>query len=250
MRRLGFEPKVFDSNTLGTGSLGTAQQGVPVRGVKEVPFVKTPRPDEYGVAKRAPQLTDINQLQSMSSAQLGELFAHGRTPNPQHFKGEMRGLALAAPHHDHTALGGFVNWVMTKIPPWKGKNALSAPTASDEGHGKNRILGGLLCPFEWNVVDTKFGRDLAGDKAQVIRLDYATPKSFLNAVTGIRSVHDELREVGPPGSGVYLGMAGLADHSKFWTPVFNALLKLAGREERVSKDAPPVPIIYFALQGN
>lgn len=214
----------------------------------EVPFVKAPEPASYGankvIAKR--ELQDINDLKAMSSAELQELFANGRAPDPRRFSGEMRGVALAAPHHDTSMLGRFVNWVMTKIPPWAGKNALTQPgEAISEGTGKNRIFGGLLCPFQWNVVDSKL--DTSGSR--VIRLDYATPKSLLNTVTGISAVHDEIREVGAPGSGVYLGLAGLAHNGPISSGVFNGLLRLAGREERVSKDAQPVPIIYFALQA-
>ncbi len=247
MRLSATDIKTYDAQN--SPSL-TAGQQANVSKTLKVPFAQPPKPEQYGASVRQPPITDINQLKSMSSEQLEALFSAGRAPDVAHFKGEMRGVALAAPHHDNTGFGHFVNWVMTQIPPWKGKNALEAPSADEQGKGKNRILGGLLCPFEWNLVDTKFAPDLAGDGAKVIRLDYATPKSFLNAITGIRSVHDELREVGPPGSGVYLGMAGLADHSPIWTRVFNGLLRLAGRDERVTKDGPPVPIIYFALQAN
>lgn len=253
--RLGMRLSATDIKTYEApgSSQPASDQQAKVSKTLQVPFVVPTEAGRYGAslpAVRKPPITDINQLKSMSSEQLEALFSAGRAPDVARFQGEMRGVALAAPHHDSTGFGHFVSWVMTQIPPWKGKNALEAPSGDEQGKGKNRILGGLLCPFEWNLVDTKFAPDLAGDGAKVIRLDYATPKSFLNAITGIRSVHDELREVGPPGSGVYLGMAGLADHSPIWTRVFNGLLRLAGREERVTKDGPPVPIIYFALQAN
>lgn len=218
----------------------------------EVQLVKVPGVEAYGanVPQRSKPITDIDQLTNLSSEELHALFAAGRTPNPEHFKGEMRGVALAAPHHDDTHLGRLVTWVMTKIPPWKGKNALASPEGKEQGQGLNRILGRLLSPFEWNVVDTSFSKELSGGGGKVIRLDYASPDSLLNRVTGVRSVHDELREVGPEGSGVYLGLAGLVDADPVWTRVYNGLLSIAGRDERVSKDAPPVPVIYFALQAN
>src|SRR5687768_7064728 len=124
----------------------------------EVPFVRAPEAASYGAntPKAKIEIKNIDQLKAMTSAELEQLFENGRAPDAARFKGEMRGIALAAPYHDNTKLGRFVNWVMTKIPPWAGKNAMSAPGEGEEGQGKNRIFGGLFCPFEWNVVESRF----------------------------------------------------------------------------------------------
>jgi hypothetical protein len=202
-----------------------------------------PDPACYG-ARKGEKLTDVNQLIGKRSDELQTLFSHGRAPDPSRFSGEMRGVALNAPHHDDSGLGRFVRGLFAKAPPWRGKIALSTPSAGEEGTGKNRIFGGLLCPFRWGVVDSELDKG-----SKVIRLDYATPKSFLNNITAIDAVHDEIREVGAPGSGVYLGMAALKHEGPVSSAFINSMLKLAGREERVKKGGAPVPLIYFALQA-
>jgi hypothetical protein len=162
----------------------------------------------------------------------------------------MRGTDLAAPHHDDTWFGNLIDGIMRTFGPWAGKQTTSRPTEGREGTGNNKVFGKWIFNFNWAVVDSKLGNAFAGDGAKVIRLDYGTPDDLLNKLTGVNCVHDEVREVGPKGSGVMLGMAALAPNSGFWTGVFNGLLRIAGREERVAKGNDPVPVIYFGLQGN
>ncbi len=195
-------------------------------------------------------ITDINDLKGLRSDVLHALFETGHAPEGARFNGQMRGTDLAAPHHDGTRFGRFVSWIMTTWHPWAGKRTLERPGEGHEGTGNNSVFGGWIFNFNWDVVDSKLGRKFDGDGAQVIRLDYGTPDDRLNKLTGVNCVHDEMREVGKPGSGVFLGMAALKDNSRVWSLLFNGLLRLAGRDERVKANADPVPIIYFALQGN
>ncbi|MFO0729159.1 MAG: hypothetical protein U1E65_35600 [Myxococcota bacterium] len=198
----------------------------------------------------APAITDINDLVKMSSTELTKLFAEGHDVDEKAFRGEMRGVKLEIPHHDGDGLDRFADKLMATLHPWAGKNALTPPVGAEEGSGKNRIFGKLLLPFRFKATKTAFAGDLLGKDAKVIRLDYAAPKSLLNRLLGIGHIHDEMREVGPKGSGVYLGMAGLRDRGPVWTAIYNGLLKLAGREERLTKNGPPVPVIFFALQAH
>lgn len=195
-------------------------------------------------------INDINDLKPLESSVLQVLFQHGREPGAESFNGTMRGTNLAAPHHDDSGFGRFVAGVMAKFRPWAGKQTTGRPCESGEGTGNNQVFGRWIFNFNWDVVASKLGDAFMGDGAKVIRLDYGTPSDLLNKLTGVSCVHDEVREVGPKGSGVYLGMAALAPNNGFWSAVFNGLLRVAGREERVAPGNDPVPIIYFGLQGN
>jgi hypothetical protein len=195
-------------------------------------------------------INDITDLKVLDSPVLQILFQHGRDPNPDLFNGSMRGTDLAAPHHDDTWFGKLIDTIMTSWRPWAGKQTIDRPGEGHEGTGNNKVFGKWIFNFNWAVTETKLGKNFAGDGAKVIRLDYGTPDDLLNKLTGVNCVHDEVREVGRKGSGVMLGMAALAPNSKFWSSVFNGLLRIAGREERVKPGNDPVPVIYFGLQGN
>jgi hypothetical protein len=202
-----------------------------------------------------PLITDINDLSGVESRVLQVLFQHGHAPDAAKFNGRMRGVDLKAPHHDDSAFGRFIHGTMRALQAWGGKQTLSRPSGDTEGTGNNQMFLGLgdlwFFNFNWNVVDSKLGESFAGDGEKVIRLDYRSPNNRLNKLFGVDMVHDEMREVGKKGSGVFLGMAAIIDTgNSFWRAVYNLGLSLGKREERVGESKDPIPFIYFALQGN
>jgi hypothetical protein len=202
-----------------------------------------------------PLINDITDLKGVRSEVLRVLFQQGRAPDAARFNGQMRGVDLNAPHHDTSGFGGFIRGAMRLLQAWGGKQTKSRPGEGAEGTGNNQMF--LCVPntwffeFNWNVVDSKLGDKFAGDGSKVIRLDYKSPNNRLNKLFGVDMVHDEMREVGKKGSGVFLGMAAIVDTgNSFWKGVYNFGLWLGGREERVGKSKDPIEFIYFALQGN
>jgi hypothetical protein len=204
--------------------------------------------------KLDPLITDIEDLKGLRSSVLQSLFRNGHEPDTAQFSGQMRGVDLRAPHHDDSRFGRFVEGAMRVLQAWGGKRTKSRPSDGAEGTGNNQMFlcipGTWFFEFNWNLVDSKLGKKLAGAGEKVIRLDYETPNNFLNKLFGVDMVHDEMREIGKKGSGVFLGMAAIVDTGNwFWKQVYNFGLWLGDREERVGKSKDPIEFIYFALQG-
>ncbi|MGH7297148.1 MAG: hypothetical protein ACRELB_19575 [Polyangiaceae bacterium] len=128
--------------------------------------------------------------------ELGELYATGTTPTRLGtMEGDPRGRMLAVRALDHGATGRLLRGIASAAAfPWGGK---SFRGDGERGTGLNRVhLFGRhqLFPFATSV------RPSVIDGRPCVALDYDLPDN----PALIRSIHDEVREVGP---GLFLGPA-------------------------------------------
>ncbi|HKS08302.1 MAG TPA: hypothetical protein VJS13_02075 [Pyrinomonadaceae bacterium] len=148
---------------------------------------------------------DLDALRRMTYAELDTLYRSARCPSAiSELNGDTRGAMLA---WRSPRTGPIAWWLRTygasSAFPWEGKTFRDEvePTSwePDQGRGINRV--NFFGKRRWFPFKTRFAPSFLDGKP-TFQLDYSGPAN----PQFIRSIVDEIREVGP---GLYLGPAAL-----------------------------------------
>ncbi|MFP4633051.1 MAG: hypothetical protein ACOCT0_05110 [Halobacteriota archaeon] len=133
----------------------------------------------------------LDDLVKKDKSELDQLFREGEAPEEDAVEGVTRGAVLAGV--GPLRVGVVREAVNTPLLPWKGK-------VFDDRTGRNRIEVGPVKTQEFEF-QTHVSPSI-DDGEPTLVLDYDLPEN----PPGIRSIHDELREI---ETGLYLGTSNL-----------------------------------------